>query len=260
MMRSLWTASTGMAAQQMNMDVISHNLANANTTGYKKSKASFEDLMYQTITSPGADTANNTKVPTGIQIGMGSKAASVEKVFTQGNFVQTDNKLDVAVEGNGFFKVMRGTQESYTRCGNFKQDAEGFVCDSEGNRLQPEVGVPKGTATINIDPGGTVTCVNAAGTTLSTTNLRLYDFPNPSGLMSTGHNYFVPTAGSGDVVEATPGTEGMGTLLQGYTESSNINVVEEMVNMILSQRAYEANSKIIKTADDMLHMANNVKG
>ena len=259
MIRSLSTAATGMTAQQTNLDVIAHNLANANTTGFKRSRGNFEDLIYQSITPPGAETGNNSRIPTGIQIGMGAKTVSVEKVFEQGTFTQTNNQLDIAVEGRGFFKVLRGTTEVYTRSGAFKMDQEGFVVDAAGNRMQPEVSIPKKTAVINIDGAGTLSAVDANGTVLSTTNMRLYDFPNPSGLMSAGHNYYLPTQASGEVAEAQPGTEGMGTLLQGSLESSNISVVEEMVNMIMSQRAYEANSKIIKSSDEMLQMANNVK-
>lgn len=259
-MRSLWTAATGMAAQQTNMDVIANNLSNANTTGYKRSRGNFEDLMYQNIVPAGAETGNNTKIPTGIQIGMGTKAVSVDKLFGQGNFTETSNNLDIAIEGKGFFKVLRGTQEVYTRAGSFKLDSEGYIVDASGNRLQPEVAVPKDATAINIDSTGTFTATDATGKVLSTVNMRLYSFPNPAGLTPIGHNYFIPTPSSGDVVEAQPGTEGMGTMMQGFLEASNINVVEEMVNMILSQRAYEANSKIIKTTDEMLHMANNVKG
>lgn len=258
-MRSLWTAATGMQAQQTNMDVISNNLANANTTGYKRSRGNFEDLMYQNIIPAGAETANNTKIPTGIQIGMGSKTASVEKLFSQGNFTQTENDLDVAIEGRGFFKVLRGTQEAYTRAGSFKLDSEGYITDASGNRVQPEVSVPKTATTIHIEPGGTFTATDATGKVLTTVNMHLFDFPNPAGLKPIGQNYFITTPASGDVVEAPPGTDGVGTMLQGFLESSNINVVEEMVNMILSQRAYEANSKVIKSTDEMMQMANNVK-
>jgi flagellar basal-body rod protein FlgG len=259
-MRSLWTAATGMAAQQMNMDVIANNLANANTTGYKRSRGNFADLMYQNLVPAGAETSNNTKVPTGVQIGMGTKTMSVDKVFTQGNFSETGNNLDLAIEGKGFFKVLRGTQEVYTRSGSFKADQDGYLTDAAGNRLQPEVLIPKGTVSISIEPGGTLSALDANGKVVGTVNLRLNSFPNPAGLMASGQNNFVPTPASGEVTELAPGTEGVGTLLQGFLESSNINVVEEMVNMILSQRAYEANSKIIKAADEMLHLANSVRG
>jgi flagellar basal-body rod protein FlgG len=259
MIRSLWTAATGMAAQQLNMDVISHNLANANTTGFKRSRANFEDLMYQTTVAPGAQTIDNGQIPTGIQVGMGAKTVSVQKIFSQGNFTDTSNQLDLAIEGKGFFKVLKGTDEAYTRAGSFKLDKDGFVVDAEGNRLQPEISVPNEATNVTIDPGGQVTAIDQSGAVIYTSNLTLYDFPNPSGLLSQGRNLFSPTDASGDAREATPGQEGIGTILQGYVESSNINVVEEMVNMIVGQRAYEANSKIIKTSDEMLAMANNVK-
>jgi flagellar basal-body rod protein FlgG len=238
---------------------IANNLANANTTAFKRSKGNFEDLMYQTIVPPGAETATNTRLPTGIQVGMGAKTVSVDKVFSQGSLTETSNQYDMAIEGRGFFKVLRGAQEAYTRAGNYKLDREGYVCDSEGNRLQPEIAIPQNTVNVNIDSGGTLTAMDASGAILASQTINLYDFPNPNGLVSIGSNYFIPSESSGEVTEAQPGTEGLGTLLQGFLESSNINVVEEMVNMILSQRAYEANSKIIKSADEMLQTANNVK-
>lgn len=258
MIRSLWTAAAGMSVQQMNMDVIANNLANANTTGFKRSRANFEDLMYQTITPPGAETANDTYTLTGIQLGMGAKATSVQRIFTQGNFTETGNSLDLAIQGRGFFKVLRGTEELYTRAGTFQVDQEGFVCDLEGNRLQPEMSIPQETISINIDSGGTLTALDQTGAVIATQTLNLYDFPNPAGLLNLGKNYSVPTEASGEVIEGEPGIEGYGTVLQGYVESSNINVVEEMVNMIAGQRAYEANSKVIKASDEMLQMANNV--
>ncbi len=259
MIRSLWTAATGMSAQQLNLDVIANNLANAQTTGFKKSRANFEDLMYQTIIPPGATTSNDTTIPTGIQVGMGVKPVSVQKQFSQGNFVQTENPLDLAIEGKGFFKVLRGTEEVYTRAGSFKLDADGYLCDPEGNRLQPEIAIPRDAVHISVDAGGTLTAVDQNGTILVTETITLYDFPNPSGLISIGRNYFIPSEASGDAVEGEPGTEGFGTILQGFLENSNVNVVEEMVNMIAGQRAYEANSKVIRTADEMLRIANNVQ-
>lgn len=259
MIRSLWTAATGMSAQSLNMDVIAHNLANAQTTGFKKSRANFEDLIYQTIVPPGAETATDTKTAAGVQVGTGVKTVSVQKLFSQGNFVQTENPLDLAIEGKGFFKVLRGTEEVYTRSGSFKLDADGYLCDAEGNRLQPEVSIPREAISINIDAGGKLTALDQKGTALVTQTITLYDFPNPGGLVSVGKNYFKPSDASGEAVEGTPGTDGFGTILQGFVENSNVNVVEEMVNMIAGQRAYEANSKIIKTADEMLHIANNVR-
>ncbi len=259
MVRSLWTAATGMSAQQLNMDVIAHNLANAQTAGFKKSRANFEDLIYQNIIPPGAETANDTKVPAGIQVGTGVKPVSVQKIFLQGNFIQTENPLDLAIEGKGFFKVLKGTEEVYTRDGSFKLDADGYLCDAEGNRLQPEISIPREAVSINIDAGGKLTAIDQNGNILVTETITLYDFPNPAGLISIGKNYFKPSEASGEAVEGTPGTEGFGTILQGFLETSNVNVVEEMVNMIAGQRAYEANSKIIKTVDEMLHIANNVR-
>lgn len=247
-----------MSSQQMNMDVIAHNLANSATTGFKKSRGNFEDLMYQNISSPGSETSNNSNVPAGIQVGMGSRNVSVEKIFAQGNFSQTTNPLDLAIEGKGFFKVMRGTRECYTRAGSFQMDKDGYVCDPQGNRLQPEINIPTTAVTINIDPGGTLSAVDNTGKVVTSTTLRLYDFPNPAGLVSTGQNYFIPSNSSGEVTEGQPNTDQYGSVLQGFLESSNTSVVEEMVNMIMSQRAYEANSKVIKTADEMLRMANNV--
>ena len=258
-MRSLWTAATGMAAQQTNMDIIANNLANANTTGYKRSRGNFEDLMYQNILPAGSDTANNTKIPSGIQLGMGTKTASVDKIFAQGNFTQTDNNLDLAIEGKGFFKILRGSQEVYTRAGSFKVDQDGYVVDAQGNHLQPEITVPKTAVTVHLEPGGTFTAMDSNGKVLASINMKLYDFPNPAGLVALGQNNFMPSPASGDVTEQQPGVDSTGTILQGFLESSNINVVEEMVNMILSQRAYEANSKVIKSADEMLREANSIK-
>ena len=259
MIACIWTAATGMAAQQENMDVIANNLANSNTTGFKASRANFEDLMYQDVIPPGAETSNGNKVLTGIQLGMGTKTQSVQKIYSEGNLKETDNSLDLAIQGNGFFKVLQGTQEAYTRAGNFSLDKDGYICDANGNRLQPEVSIPQGAVTINIDSGGTLTALDQNGNVLTTQTLSIYSFPNPSGLLSVGKNYALPTAASGQAQEGQPGTEGFGTLLQGYLENSNINVVQEMVNMIAGQRAYEANSKVIKAADQMLQIANNVQ-
>jgi flagellar basal-body rod protein FlgG len=248
-----------MSAQQTNMDVIANNLANANTVGYKGSRANFEDLMYQTTVSPGADTSASSKVPSGIQIGMGTKTSSVEKMFQQGNFTETDNKLDLAIQGNGFFKVLRGNQEVYTRAGSFKTDQNGNVVDASGYMLQPQITIPQNAVNIHVDTSGMFTATDATGKTLLSSQMHLYNFQNPAGLQAIGQNYFIATDSSGSVVDTAPGgPEGMGTILQGYLEASNINVVNEMVNMILSQRSYEANSKVIKSADEMLQMANNV--
>lgn len=260
-MRCLWTAATGMDAQQTNMDIIANNLANANTTGFKASRGNFEDMMYQTIIPAGVNNGNGTTVPTGIQIGMGTKTVSVEKLFTQGNFTQTNNNLDMAIQGNGFFKILRGTQEVYTRDGSFKVDQNGYVVDADGYRLEPEISVAKTAVNVNIDPSGVFTATDSSGNVVQTSNIQLYLFSNPAGLQSLGHNYFMPTPASGDATAVQPGgPEGAGTILQGFLEASNVNVVDAMVNMIESQRAYEANSKVIKSADQMLQIANNVIG
>jgi flagellar basal-body rod protein FlgG len=241
------------------MDVIANNLANANTTGFKSSRANFEDLMYQTTVAPGADSSLSSKVPTGIQIGMGTRTSSVEKLFQQGNFSETDNTLDLAIQGNGFFKVLQGNQDVYTRAGSFKTDSNGNVVDASGYIVQPQITIPQTAVTITINSSGLFTATDATGKTVLSTQMHLYNFQNPAGLQAIGQNYFIPTDSSGSVLDTPPGgVEGMGTILQGYLEASNVNVVNEMVNMILSQRSYEANSKIIKATDDMLQMANNV--
>ena len=260
MIRSLWTAASGMSAQKLNMDVIAQNLANVNTSGFKKSRADFEDLLYQNLKSPGADTSSGGQIPTGIQIGMGTRPVSVQKIFTQGDFTQTGNQLDLAIEGNGFFKVISNGEEVYTRAGSFKLDSEGYLVTSQGDRLQPEIAIPSNTVTFTIDGGGTLAAMEADGSTVTATaQLTIYNFVNPSGLKSLGGNYYSPTAGSGDPIEGNPGVDGLGTVVQGSLEMSNVDVVEEMVNMIAGQRAYEISSKSIKAADEMMQMANNIK-
>ena len=259
MIRGLWTAASGMAAQQLNVDVVANNLANANTVGFKKSRADFQDLMYQTLSLPGASTAAGTQLPTGIQVGMGSKPMGVNRIFTQGDYNQTGNELDLAIEGRGFFKVLSNEEEVYTRAGNFKIDSEGYVCTSAGNRLQPEITIPANTVNISIDPAGRVVASGQANTSLATFDMKLYTFTNPAGLYSMGRNLYRVTEATGEAIEGTPDSDGVGSISQGYLEMSNVNVVEEMVTMITAQRAYEINSKAIQTADQMLQMANNIK-
>ncbi len=259
MIRSLWTAASGMAAQKLNIDVIANNLANVNTSGFKKSRADFADLLYQNLRAPGATTASGGQVPTGIQIGMGTRPVSVQKVFSQGDYVQTENEFDLAIEGKGFFKVISNGQEVYMRSGNFKIDSEGYICTPDGDRLQPEFSMPSNAVHFTVDSGGNMVATGADGSELASAQLTLYSFPNPSGLLSIGGNKFVPTDASGDPVAANPGVDGMGTIAQGYLEMSNVDVVEEMVNMITSQRAYEVSAKCIKAADEMLQMANNIR-
>ncbi|MBW1666476.1 MAG: flagellar basal-body rod protein FlgG [Deltaproteobacteria bacterium] len=259
MLRGLWSAASGMAAQKLTIDVISNNLANVNTVGFKKSRSDFQDLMYQTLKQAGSVTESGAQIPTGIQIGMGTMPVGVQKMFTQGDFKQTENELDLAIEGKGFFKVLSNGEEFYTRAGNFKLDSDGNICTPNGDRLQPEMTVPQGTVSINIDKTGTVTVFDSSGTGTSLGTIEIYTFPNPSGLFSLGHNLYRPTDASGDPISGTAGSDGVGTIAQGFLEMSNVDVVEEMVSMIMAQRAYEINSKAIQTADSMMQMANNVK-
>jgi flagellar basal-body rod protein FlgG len=259
MMRSLYTAATGMGAQQLNMDVIANNLSNVNTTGFKKSRADFEDLMYQTMRQPGATQAAGQMIPTGVQVGLGVKPVAIQKLFSQGDYQRTENQLDLAIEGNGFFKVLKGDEEVYTRSGAFKLDNTGVLVDSNGYVLQPQFTVPDGTTSVTIDASGQITALGSGGTVLGQAQLTLYKFANPAGLFAIGKNLFRASPASGASTEGNPGTNEFGTIAQGFLEMSNVSVVDEMVNMIVAQRAYEANSKSIQTADAMLQMANNVK-
>ncbi len=259
MMRSLWTAATGMGAQQLNVDVIAHNLANVNTTGFKKSRAEFEDLIYQTLRQPGATQVSGQMIPTGVQVGMGVKPTAIMKIFTQGDYQHTENQLDLAIEGKGFFKVLMGDEEVYTRAGAFKVDQNGVVVDSNGHVLQPQFTVPEGTTSLVVDPGGQITALGADSTVLAQAQINTYTFINPAGLYAIGKNLFRPTDASGDPVEGTPGTDDFGTIAQGFLEMSNVDVVDSMVNMIIAQRAYEMNSKAIQTSDQMLQIANQLK-
>jgi len=261
MLRTLWIAATGMKAQTLNIDVIANNLANVNTSGFKKSRADFQDLLYQIIRPAGVASAQGTEVPTGIQIGHGTRPAATQKIFTQGDFQQTGNELDMAIEGAGFFQVLQPNGETaYTRAGTFKVDSEGRVVTSDGFPLEPEMSIPADSLSVSIGTDGTVSVMQAGETEPSEIgNLELVRFPNESGLKSIGRNLYLPTKASGDEMTGTPGEEGFGTIAQGYVEMSNVSVVDEMVNMITAQRAYEVNSKAIKAADDMLQMANNLK-
>ena len=259
MNRSLWTAATGMGSQQLNMDIIANNLANVNTVGFKRSRPNFVDLMYQTIQAPGATTSGATNIPSGIQIGMGTRIVDVQKMFTQGEFIQTGNDLDLVIEGRGFFKILRNDEEVYTRAGAFKLDKEGYICDPEGYRLQPEMRIPPDAVNISIDPQGNISVIGQDGTEIASGEIRLYNFINPAGLLSLGRSYYLPTEASGEPIEGTPGEDALGTINQGYLENANVNIVEEMVDMIVAQRAYEASSKVIKTSDEMMQIANNLR-
>lgn len=259
MLRGLWSAASGMAAQQLTIDVIANNLANVNTVGFKKSRADFQDLMYQTISQAGGTNSSGSEIPTGIQIGMGSMPVGVQKMFTQGDFNQTRNELDFAIEGRGFFKILRGSEELFTRAGNFKLNSDGNIVTPNGDSLQPEMTVPADTVSIDVDETGTVTAFDPTGTGSSIGIIEMNTFPNPAGLFSVGHNLFRTTPASGDATAGVAGTDGVGTIAQGFLEMSNVDVVQEMVSMIMAQRAYEINSKAIQTGDSMLQIANNLK-
>ena len=261
MIRSLHTAATGMEAQQINMDVIANNLANVNTTGFKRSRADFQDLLYQTIRVAGASQAQGVQIPTGIQVGLGTRPAGTQKLFDQGDFQQTSGQLDMAIEGNGFFQVAQPSGETaYTRDGSFKTDGTGKIVTSDGYALQPELTVPAGTTNISIGQDGTVSVtVSGQSAPQQLGQIQLANFINPGGLTSIGRNLFVKSDASGDAVPGTPGQEGLGAISPGFVEMSNVKVVEEMVNMILAQRAYEVNSKMIQSADEMLNIANTIR-
>ena len=259
MMRSLWSAATGMIAQQLNIDTISNNLANVNTIGFKKSRAEFEDLIYQTHKIAGSITQGDVRVPTGIQVGMGVRPTTVHKFFSQGDYQNTSNPLDMAIEGEGFFQVQVGDDVAYTRAGAFKLNQDGTVVSANGYVLQPEFTVPAETKHISITEGGTITALDANGEELATADIPLYTFINPAGLEARGKNLYTPTEASGEATEGEPGVDNTGTIAQGFLEMSNVEVVEEMVGMIVGQRAYEVNSKAIQTSDQMLQIAVQLK-
>jgi flagellar basal-body rod protein FlgG len=258
MLRALYSAAAGMESQQTNLDVISNNLANVNTTGFKRSKAEFQELLYQTTRAPGADQGAGNTLPTGLQIGQGSKTVATSRVFTNGDLTNTGEQLDVAVQGDGFFEVqMPDGTLAYTRDGGFKTSSDGRIVTSDGLPLQAGFQpVPAGTTNITIGSQGNVTYSGANGTT--TFQVQLVRFTNPAGLESMGGNLYRETAASGTPQLGTPGSNGFGTLNQGYLELSNVKVVEEMVNLIMAQRAYEVNSKAVQAADEMMQQANNM--
>lgn len=261
MIRSLYSAATGMEAQKLNIDVISNNLANVNTVGFKKGRADFQDLLYQTLSEPGAASAEGTVIPSGIQVGLGVKPVAVQKIFQQGDFMSTGNPLDLVIEGDGFFQVLQpdGTV-SYTRSGAFKLDNEGRVVNSDGYPIEPPITIPASTLNITVGSDGKVSVLQAGSTTPTEIGqIELARFINPSGLKALGKNLFQPTGSSGEATTGNPSAEGLGTLSQGFLEMSNVNVVEEMVNMIISQRAYEVTSKAVQASDEMLQTANNLK-
>ncbi|WP_034293324.1 flagellar basal-body rod protein FlgG [Herbaspirillum sp. RV1423] len=254
MIRSLWISKTGLDAQQTQLDVISNNLANVSTNGFKRSRAVFEDLMYQTIRQPGAQSSQQTQLPSGLQIGTGVRPVATERIHTQGNVNQTNNDKDVAIQGAGFFQVLMpdGTTQ-YTRDGSFQSDSQGQLVTSSGYVVQPPITLPANMTKLTIGRDGTVSITQAgSAATTQIGTLQIATFVNPAGLESKGENLYAETAASGTPAPNTPGTNGAGALWQGYVETSNVNVVEEMVNMIQTQRAYEINSKAITTSDQML--------
>lgn len=261
MIRALYSAASGMQAQQTNVDNIAHNLANANTVGYKMRRAQFQDLLYQTLVQPGAAAGTSTVVPSGLQLGLGTRVASNEISFVQGSFSLTNNPLDLVIQGRGFFQVRRPSGEiGYTRAGQFQLDSDGNIVTGDGDALEPQITLPPEAQSITIGADGTVS-YTLPGQTASQLagQIQLANFTNPAGLNSTGHNLYSPTDASGEPTLGTPGgQEGLGSLLQGYVEQSNVSVVDEFVDLIVSQRAYEANSKVVKAADEMYQQVNNM--
>lgn len=261
MMRSLWTAASGMVAQQTKIDTISNNLANVHTTGFKKSRVDFQDLLYQTVKYAGTPSTAGAQVPTGIQIGHGVRTVATQRIFSQGMYQQTDNPLDVVIEGDGFFQVLLPDGGvKYTRDGAFKLDAYGRLTTSDGFPIEPEIVIPEEALELSIGTDGTVSIMRPGGESPEEIGeLEIVRFVNAAGLKSEGKNLYSATAASGDPMVGTPGLDGFGTLSQNFLEMSNVQVVEEMVNIIVSQRAYETNSKAIQASDDMLQTANNLR-
>lgn len=261
MNRSLWIASTGMQAQQMNVDVISNNLANINTTGFKKSRVNFQDLLYQSTTYGGAYSTAETKIPAGLQVGLGTKPISTQKIFTQGDFRKTDNPYDMVIQGEGFFQIQGANGETlYSRDGGFSTNSDGILVNNDGMPVIPQISIPSNTTKLILGSDGTVSVLAPGDVTPQQVGqLTIARFSNPSGLENTGRNLLRSSGSSGSPQVGTPGSEGLGSLDQGYLENSNVDIAEEMIRMIMAQRAYEINSKAIQTADNMIGMANNIK-
>lgn len=261
MIRALYSAASGMDAQQTNIDNIAHNLANANTVGFKMRRTQFQDLLYQNLLQPGAAAGSQTVIPSGLQLGLGTRPVSNAIVFSQGNFQSTGNPLDVVIQGKGFFQVRRPTGEiAYTRAGNFHLDRDGNLVTANGDPLEPQITVPPQAQTVTIAADGTVSYTQPGQTASQIAGqIQTALFTNPAGLNSIGNGLFLPTDSSGDPTAGIPGgQEGLGSLQQGYLEASNVSVVEEFINLIMSQRAYEANSKVVRAADEMYQQVNNL--
>lgn len=254
MIRSLWIAKTGLDSQQTNLDVISHNLANVSTNGYKRQRAVFEDLLYQTMRQPGAQSSQQTQIPSGLQLGTGARTVATERIFTQGSLQRTENALDIAINGGGFFQIqMPDGSLAYTRDGAFQKDSTGQVVTSNGYPLSPPITIPADAVSVTVSRDGIVSVLQQGQTTPAQVgNIQLANFVNIGGLQSAGENLFIETASSGAPTPNTPGTNGTGLLNQGMVETSNVNVAEELVSMIQAQRAFEMNSKAVTTSDQML--------
>ena len=261
MFRSLFTAASGMQAQQFNLDTIANNLANASTAGFRRRRLQFQDLIYQNMVMPGTAATQQTTVATGLQIGLGSRSSASEIIQLQGDLSQTGNPLDLTIEGQGFFQVTLPSGETaYTRSGTFHMDAQGNVVTADGNPVEPSLTIPQGASSITIGTDGTVS-VTLAGQSAAQQvgNIQLALFANPGGLNSIGKNLFLSTTASGDPIVGTPGgSEGLGELQQGYIEQSNVSVVDEFIQMIVAQRSYEANSRVVQAADQMFQLVNNL--
>ena len=262
MMGALSTAATGMDANQVMIDIIANNLANVNTTGFKKSRGNFQDLLYHTIRAAGTSTAQGFENPTGLQIGQGTRAVSTQRLFSQGEYKNTQNPLDIAIEGQGFFQISSPTGEAlYTRSGDFKTNSQGQLVTADGYPVEPAITIPNDALSVTIGEDGTVSVMQAGQTDAQQVGtLQVVSFVNPAGLEPTGHGYYRPSTASGAAQPGTAGQNGLGTLAQGYLETSNVKVVEEMIDMIAGQRAYELNSKVIQTADSMLRTVSQLKG
>jgi len=261
MMQSLYTASTGMLGMQTQIDTTANNIANVNTMGFKKSRAEFADLMYRVQEYAGTSTSDTTKSPTGIEVGLGVRPTAINKVFSEGSLKQTDNQLDIAITGKGFFKMeLPDGSEVYSRNGAFKIDSNGTIVNSDGYKLVPEVVVPDNATNITIGTDGTVTVIQAGQTEASQIGqITTTNFINPAGLHSLGDNLYIETDSSGQAVDGTPGLEGLGMIRQGFVELSNVELVVELTDLITGQRAYDSNSKVITTSDEMLQTVNGLK-
>jgi flagellar basal-body rod protein FlgG len=260
MLRALYTAATGMQAQQINIDTIANNIANVNTTGFKQGRAEFQDLLYQNIRTAGTAASTSTTYPVGLQLGLGTRPIATARIYSQGDFQQTGNPLDLVIQGQGFFQVRLPSGETaYTRDGTFHLNAQGALTTADGNLLEPQITIPAQAQNIVIGADGTVS-VTLAGQNAAQQvgTIQLANFQNPGGLNPIGGNLAMSTTASGDAITSAPGQNGLGTISQGFLEQSNVDIVKEMVNMIVAQRAYEVNSKAIKVADDMLSEINNL--